>query len=66
MDINKGFLTKLYKAKGYEESLAIIDEVLEDHKSFLSKYNGQVGLSIDDDNFNTRLQDSLTSVEKTF
>lgn len=63
MDINKGFLTKLYKAKGYEESLARIDEVLEDHKSFLSKYSGQVGLSIDDYNFNTRLQDSLTSVE---
>ena len=63
LDTSKDFLTKLYIAKGYEETLKKIDELFKDHENFLLKYSNQVSLSIDNKNFQTRLQDSLQQVE---
>jgi hypothetical protein len=55
MDLTKEFLTKLYKAKGYLESLERIDKIVEDHNNFLKEFDKDISLHITDKTFPDRL-----------
>lgn len=56
LDLSRDFLVKLYKAKGYLESLNDIDKYIIEHQEFLLKYSSLVNLSINDQNFINRLK----------
>ena len=56
LDLSKNLLAKLYKIKGYFESLKQIDELFNDHKMFLNEYSNDVNISISDDDFKNRCQ----------
>ncbi len=58
-DLSRELLVKLYKAKGYDESLERLDLLLEEHDKFLSKYSGDTNLRIDDEVFPKRLELAL-------
>lgn len=64
IDISKDFLLKLYKAKGYIESIDLVDRFIEDHQKFLEEYGEEVDIRIDDNNFLDRLNICLKAVEK--
>ena len=55
MDLSKDFLIKLYRAKGYEESLKRVDQLYSDHEKFLNDFNEDVSLHITDEDFKDRL-----------
>jgi len=56
MDLSKEFLVKLCELKGYNETLKRIDDLLKDHKNFLSHYRSETHINIDDQNFPKRLE----------
>jgi len=62
LDLSKDFLVHLYKAKGYDESLKRVDELVNDHNVFLENNKEDVGLHITDEDFKKRCQ---ISYEKT-
>ncbi|MDA3840310.1 MAG: hypothetical protein PF572_04435 [Patescibacteria group bacterium] len=64
LDLSKEFLTKLYKIKGYFESLEKIDENMNDHKIFLENFSEEISISIDDKNFLDRLDKSHRAIQK--
>jgi hypothetical protein len=64
LDLSKKFLTKLYLSKKYLESLDRIDELIQDHDNFLSKYSDDVNLHIADKDFINRIQISYNGVKK--
>ena len=53
---------KLYKAKGYDQSLKRLDTLMHDHESFLEKFSDDVGIHIWDDQFFDRLEIALRSI----
>jgi hypothetical protein len=64
IDLNKDFLAKLYKAKGYVESLQRIDKILADHKKFLQKFSAEVNIWINEENFAKRLEICYRAIKK--
>ncbi|OIO06482.1 hypothetical protein CO115_00080 [Candidatus Falkowbacteria bacterium CG_4_9_14_3_um_filter_36_9] len=62
-DLSKKLLIKLYKIKGYKESLKRVDSLILDHGNFIKKYNKVVNLHINDDNFTDRLNISFNKVK---
>lgn len=56
MDLSREFLVKLYKAKGYDESLKRLDQLIIDHKKFLEEFGDLVNVKIGDGLFISRLQ----------
>jgi hypothetical protein len=64
MDLSRDFLVKLYHAKNYHESLAILDESRADHEVFLEGYGKEAGLHITDKEFHDRLELSYTAVKQ--
>lgn len=63
MDLSREFLLKLYRAKDYHQSLAILDESRADHEAFLEGYGKEVGLHITDKDFYDRLELSYSAVK---
>ena len=55
LDLNKEFLTKLYRDKGYDESLIQLDKFMADHTLFVNRYADEISLSINDVKFKDRL-----------
>lgn len=55
MDLSREFLVKLYEAKGYNESLKRLDQLIVDHKNFLKEFGDLVNVRIDDSQFPERL-----------
>lgn len=64
LDLSKELLIKLYKAKGYFESLERIDELMQDHETFLQKNVADVGARISDNGFLARCQISYDKIVK--
>lgn len=62
LDLSKDLLVRLYKSKGYDESLKRVDELINDHNVFLENNKADVGLHITDKDFKRRCQ---ISYEKT-
>lgn len=55
-DLSREFLSTLCKIKGYNETLGRIDSLLKDHQNFILRYNQEVDISINDQNFSGRLE----------
>ena len=55
LDLSKELLKKLYLAKGYSESLLVIDQYFADHEKFLSLHDSDINLHITDETFTNRL-----------
>lgn len=64
LDLSKKLLTKLYKAKGYTESLKRINELIKDHDNFLKEYSSDISLHISDKDFKKRNELSYKAVMK--
>lgn len=62
LDLSKDLLIKLYKAKGYGESLQRLDTNFQDHEIFLEKFSDDVGIHIWDDQFWERLEIALKNI----
>jgi hypothetical protein len=62
-ELSDKFLTQLYEAKGYQ-ALSDIVRWQNDHRDFLDKYEDEVGVSIDDANFESRLEVASEAVQK--
>jgi len=56
LDLSKDKLAELYRAKGYQESLNRIDELVSDHENFLDHFSEDVDFRIDDQTFVDRLE----------
>jgi hypothetical protein len=63
-NLSKNLLTKMYKAKGYKESLNNIDKFIQDHGKFFREYRNDVGFIITDENFSNRLDVCLQESKK--
>ena len=63
LDLSKKLLRSLYKAKGYHETLAKIENVISDHENFLKQYSDAVGLHLSDNEFGDRLELSYQKVK---
>ena len=55
LDLSKDLLVKLYKIKGYGESMERIDQLISDHDNFLLKHGQEINLHISDAEFDERL-----------
>jgi len=64
LDLTKKLLTSLYLSKNYLESLDHIDELIQDHDNFLSKYSNDIKLHITDKDFLNRIQISYNEVRE--
>lgn len=64
LDLSKGLVKKLYKAKNYHESQERIDQLLSDHEIFLDQYNDEITLQISDQEFPSRLALSYETIHK--
>jgi hypothetical protein len=64
MDLSGDLLAKLYRAKGYTESLNRLDQLLADHDNFLKEHGEIVDLHITDSEFNDRLKISEEAFSK--
>ncbi|HOG15574.1 MAG TPA: hypothetical protein PK674_03220 [Candidatus Absconditabacterales bacterium] len=63
-DLSKDLLIRLYKAKGYDESLQRLDTIFQDHEKFLEKFSDDIGLQIGDEQFLNRLALSFNAVKQ--
>lgn len=63
MDFEKGFLSEIYKAKGYEDSLKMIDENCLEHEKFLEEFSKDIGLHLKQEDFKDRLEISYNAVK---
>ena len=64
LDLSKNLLERLYKAKGYFETLAKIDLTISDHEKFLQAFSDDIGLHITDAEFKDRLEIVFKAVNK--
>ncbi|NCA93922.1 MAG: hypothetical protein GX765_01310 [Candidatus Moranbacteria bacterium] len=64
LDLSKDFLVRLYKSKGYFESLKRIDETINDHNIFLDNHKDDILLHILDKNFERRCQISYEEINR--
>ena len=55
IDLDKETLSKFYEAKGYHESMKMIDKVYEDHQNFLREFSGDINIHITEKNYQDRL-----------
>ncbi|HCC29090.1 MAG: hypothetical protein UU09_C0009G0004 [Microgenomates group bacterium GW2011_GWA2_40_6] len=55
LDFSKDLLKKIYAAKGYQESLPRLDQLMVDHQEFLIEFNSIVNLRLTDIDFPDRL-----------
>lgn len=62
LDLSKNVLEKLYRAKKYNKTLSRVDELIEDHGTFIDQCNNDVSLHISDRDFNDRLEISYQAV----
>jgi len=62
MDLDRDFIEKLYKAKGYTQ-LDKLDGWFEDHHNFSTNYSDVVNLHIGVEDFSNRLNISLENVK---
>lgn len=63
IDISRELLDNIYEYKGYTLSGEPLDRNYQEHKDFVSKYSNVIDLSINDENFEDRLEISLKAVE---
>jgi hypothetical protein len=63
IDLSKPFLKKLYKIKGYHESLTRLDNVISDHKKLLATFPKDINLRINEKNFSKRLERSYRAIK---
>lgn len=56
LDLSKELLVKLYQVKGYNESLKIIDKLINEHNIFLEENIGDINLHLTDNDFKNRCQ----------
>lgn len=63
LDLSKPFLKKLYRIKGYTESLERLDELISNHNNFLKEYKNQINLHITEKDFPKRLTKSYTALK---
>ena len=64
LDLSKEFLKDLYEAKGYNESLERLDELVQDHEDFLSHYSDDIGIHISDEDFGDRCEISFRATSE--
>lgn len=64
LDLSKQFLVKLYKAKGYSDSLSILDKFWIDHDNFIKINDSEIGLHITDVDFKNRCEISFRKARK--
>lgn len=62
--LTKDLLVKMYEAKGYLESLKRVDQLIDDHNKFLAQFEGDVNLTITDENFKDRLNIASNAVDE--
>ncbi len=62
LDLSRDLLLKLYKAKGYVETLGQIDRLVQEHEVFLNQYSNDIGLHITDKDFRERIDISYNKV----
>ncbi|HUT22184.1 MAG TPA: hypothetical protein VMX18_02105 [Candidatus Bipolaricaulota bacterium] len=55
LDLSKDFLSKLYEAKGYDESFTRLGQLIDDHEAFLNEYSADVNLRVSDEKFPKRM-----------
>ncbi|MFA6424348.1 MAG: hypothetical protein WCV83_03515 [Candidatus Magasanikbacteria bacterium] len=64
LDLSKQFLIKLYKVKGYSNSLNVLDKFWNDHDNFIKNNGNEIGLHISDVDFKNRCETSFKKVRK--
>jgi len=64
LDLSKQFLVKLYKVKGYNESLNVLDKFWSDHDNFIKNNDNEIGLHITDVDFKNRCEISFKKIRK--
>jgi hypothetical protein len=64
LDLSKQFLVKLYKVKGYNNSLNVLDKFWNDHDNFIKNNGNEIGLHISDVDFKNRCETSFKKVRK--
>lgn len=62
-NLSEDFLARLAEAKGYTASKSIVDQWYADHQKFIDRYSADVGLVIDDKNYLSRVELSLSAVQ---
>lgn len=62
MDLGKSFLTRLYEAKGYTDSLRELDRIHADHERFLAEFGADVSLHLAEADFPERLEKARMAV----
>jgi len=60
LDLSRPFVERLHKAKGYDRF--DLDQLFTDHNQFLSQFHQTVNLTINDNQFEDRLQIALEHV----
>lgn len=63
LDLSREFLVRLYKAKGYHDSLKRLDDLMKEHEEFLAMYEGDIHVRITDENFGERLKIAYEKVK---
>ena len=63
MDLGKPFLTRLYEAKGYTDSLRELDRIHADHERFLVEFGADVSLHLTEADFPERLEKARVAVD---
>lgn len=66
IDLSKDLLVRLYKLKGYNDSLKVIDRIMGEHADFLKNFSEEVSVRINDDNFPDRLEICYQAVKRYF
>lgn len=56
LDLSRNFLHKLYRAKGYHDSMKVLDQFIVDHENFLNEFGLEVDVHISDNEFGERLK----------
>ncbi len=56
LNLSKEKLEELYKRKDYNESLSRLDQLFYEHDKFIKENKEDIGMIIDDSNFNDRLE----------
>jgi hypothetical protein len=66
LDLSKDKLEELYKNKNYNESLLRLDQLILEHNKFIENYSRDIGISINDSDFERRLELSYLSTSLLF
>jgi len=66
VDLSKKKLAELYKSKNYTDSLLRLDGLIAEHNKFIEEHPEDVGISINDSNFEKRLELSYSATTLLF